>query len=81
MSDSEYIIKGDVDGLGGGLVYVCGSSLDTAQRSLERMLNNPNENDKKLIARHTNLRIKEVPKEECWWNGNCDLLSEVKLYE
>lgn len=72
MSECEYIIKGDVEGLGECLVYVCGNSLEVAERNLERMLNNPNENDKRLIARHTNLGIKEVQKEDCWWNYNCD---------
>ena len=32
------------------------------------MLNNPNDNDKALIGDAFNLRIKAVPKEDCWWN-------------
>jgi len=35
-------------------------------------LNNPTENDKRLIKDHVNLRIEEVEDRECWWNFNCD---------
>lgn len=31
------------------------------------MLNNPTENDKRLMAGHSNFRIKEVPAKDCWW--------------
>jgi hypothetical protein len=71
MNDSEYIIKGDTEVITDCLVCVCGT-LENAQRCLERMINNPSENDKRLIARHTNLRIEEVAEKDCWWNGNCD---------
>ena len=54
------------------LVYVVGTSFENAEQVLKRMLNNPNENDRKLIKGHTNLRITAVDKKDCWWNENCD---------
>jgi hypothetical protein len=39
---------------------------------LYRMLNNPTDNDKRIIRGHTNLRIEEVSEEDCWWNGKLD---------
>jgi hypothetical protein len=71
MNDSEYIIKGDTEEFPDFLIYIS-VTFEAAQKDLERILNNPNENDKKLIVGHTNLRIEEVPKEKCWWNGNCE---------
>lgn len=68
----EYIIKGDTPEFKNCLVYVCGKSLDAAKEDLYRMLNNPNENDKKLIHNMKNLRIEKVKDEDCWWNFNCD---------
>lgn len=65
----EYIIVGDTKEYTGCLVYVIGStSFEEAEQELNRMLNNPTENDKKLMEGHTNLRIKEVDKKDCWWN-------------
>ena len=68
---SDYIIVGDTKDYGACLVCVCGS-LDRANDTLYRMLNNPTENDKALMRDHTNLRIEEVPEEDCWWNGKLD---------
>lgn len=68
----EYIIKGDTPEFKDCLVYVCGKSLDVAKEDLHRMLNNPNENDKKLIQNMGNLRIEETEDKDCWWNFNCD---------
>lgn len=68
----EYIIKGDTPEFKNCLVYVCGKLLDVAVEDLHRMLNDPNENDKKLIRNMTNLRIEETGDKDCWWNFNCD---------
>lgn len=68
----EYIIKGDTPEFKNCLVYVCGKSLEVAKENLHRMLNNPNENDKKLIRNMENLKIEKVEDKDCWWNFNCD---------
>ena len=77
----EYIIVGDVyaqkDGVkllrnDGCLVLICGKSYENAQASLNRILTNPDENDKKLMKDHENLRIEEVKDEDCWWNFGTD---------
>ena len=68
---SDYIIVGDTAKYKECLVYICGTK-DNAKKVLERMLNNPNANDKRIIEGHTNLRIKEVPRESCWWRDGCD---------
>lgn len=69
----EYVIVGDTKEYGNScLVYVVGTSFENAEQVLNRMLNNPNDNDKKLINEVTNLRIEEVDKKDCWWNENCD---------
>lgn len=68
----EYVIVGDVNGIRDCLIYVCGFSLEHAKRVLDRMLNNPTEDDKKAMVGHTNLKIREVNSMDCWWNYNCD---------
>lgn len=68
---SDFVIVGDTDKYEGCLVCVCGT-YDNANKILHRMLNNPTENDKKIMNGHSNLRIEEVPEEDCWWRGNCD---------
>ena len=73
QKDVEYVIVGDTPEYKNCLVYVIGLSLEVvAEQVLNRMLNNPNENDKRLIKDHTNLRIEAVDKKDCWWNDNCD---------
>lgn len=86
MIHIEYIIVGDVkkhnnttndfaydeEETSSCLVLVCGKSLKGAKESLHRMINNPTENDKRLSAGLTNLKIKEVKDEDCWWNFYCD---------
>jgi len=42
------------------------------RKTLSRLLNNPNDNDKRLIKNHKNLRIEEVDDKDCWWNGYLD---------
>lgn len=70
--DVEYIIVGDTEKYKDCLVRVAGKTFEQADQVLNRMLNNPNDNDKKLIKCHTNLRIKEVDSKDCWWNYGCD---------
>ena len=69
---SEYIIVGDTERYKDCLVCPCGVSLVRAKEILDRMINNPTENDKAITKGHTNLRIKEVPEESCWWNDSLD---------
>lgn len=69
---NEYVIIGDTEQYKDCLVCLCGSSLKHAQKILKRMVNNPTNNDKRLMERHTNFRIKEVAEKDCWWNYGCD---------
>ena len=69
---SEYIIIGDTEQFKDCLVCVCGSSFKHANETLYRMLNNPTEHDKKMMAGHKNFKINEVSEENCWWNYGCD---------
>lgn len=68
----EYIIKGDTERYKDCLVLVCGTSKAHAENVLSRLLNNPTDNDMRLIKDHKNLRIEEVVDKDCWWNFNCD---------
>lgn len=70
--DVEYVIVGDTKEFEGCLICVIGSSFKHATYVLNRMLNNPNENDKIIMKDHTNIRIESVDKKDCWWNGNLD---------
>lgn len=67
----QHIIVGDSEKYGECLVYTCCGS-DAAEKTLNRMLNNPTENDLYSMRGLKNFRIKTVPQEECWWNGGCD---------
>ena len=69
MKDSDYIIVGNTERFDDCLICVAGKSKESAEEVLNRMLTNPTENDKKLMDGHRNLRIKEVPAEECWWRN------------
>lgn len=66
----EYIIIGDTQNFKGCLIYVCSTNRAHAEKVLDRMLNNPNEQDLKVLQTHTNIRISEA--EDCWWNGKLD---------
>ena len=68
----EYIIKGDTEKYEDCLLLVCGASKSHAEDVLNRLLNNPTDNDKRLIKDHINLRIAEVDDKDCWWNGYLD---------
>ena len=69
---NEYIIVGDVENLGTCLVRLCGTSRKWAEQVLDRMLNNPTEDDIKSMKGHINLRVEEVEPKDCWWNGDLD---------
>ena len=72
MSDVEYIIKGDTKEFNDCLICCCGKDKSRAEETLNRMVSNPTDSDKRLIAGHSNLRIAVVPKDKCWWNGYLD---------
>ena len=69
---SGYVIVGDTEQYNDCLVCVCRTTLDEAKLTLERMRLNPTETDMALIKGHRNLRLKEVPEVDCWWNYGCD---------
>lgn len=69
---NDYVIIGDTNSFKDCLVCVCGTDLKHAAGVFLRMLNNPTENDKRLMEGHHNLRIAAVPAQDCWWRGNCD---------
>lgn len=69
--NGDYVIVGDTEQYKGCLVYICGT-FENATKVLNRMLNNSTEDDKELMAKHTNFRIEFVEEEDCWWHGNCD---------
>ena len=68
MSAVEYIIIGDTDRYEGCLVCLAGNNREDAEERLHQMLTNPTDNDKYIMKEHTNFRVKEVKKEDCWWN-------------
>ena len=68
----EYIIVGDTKDYSGCLIYRCGNNRENAERVLNRLLNNPNDNDKFVSKGHSNIRIEEVDSSECWWNDMRD---------
>ena len=67
MNNSDFIIVGDTEEHGECLVCVVGRKRESAEMTLERMLNNPTLTDKRLMEGHSNFRIREVPAEDCWW--------------
>ena len=64
----EYIIVGDTERYTSCLVSVGYQTIEDAEQAINRMLNNPTENDKRVIEGHINLRVKPVNSEDCWWN-------------
>lgn len=64
----EYVIVGDTEKYNGCLIYTVGISFEKAEQTLNRMLNNPTENDKRVMKGHVNFRIEEADKGDCWWN-------------
>lgn len=69
--NGNYIIVGDTDRYKDCLV--CNAwTYENAEKVLGRMLNNPTDNDKRLMFGITNFRIKFVENKNCWWNNCCD---------
>lgn len=64
----QYIIVGDTANYKGCLIYPCGKSKENAEKTLKRLLENPNDNDKYCMKGHTNIRIETTSDENCWWN-------------
>lgn len=64
----DYYIVGDTKDFGTCLIYTCGKNREHAEKVLDRMLNNPSEQDKEELMAHTNIRIKEEDSDKCWWN-------------
>lgn len=67
MNNSDFIIVGDAEEHRECLVCVAGRTKERAEEVLNRMLTNPTENDKRIMERHNNFRIKEIAAEDCWW--------------
>ena len=65
---TEYIIVGDTEKYDGCLIYTCGTDKSWAEKVLERMLTNPDEQDKQELAKHSNLRVEAVQEKDQWWN-------------
>lgn len=63
----NYIIVGDTEKHGECLIYVCANSV-VAEQVLDRMLNNPDEEDKIAMRTHKNIRIKKTDESRCWWD-------------
>ena len=70
--NGEYIIVGDTERYNDCLVCVAGKNYEHAESTFNRMLNNPTENDKRLMLGHTNFRIEFVEEKYCWWNHYSD---------
>lgn len=71
----SYIIVGDTKEYKGCLVYLIGGDKSLAERTLQRMLNNPTEGDRKLLETHTNLRVTE--EAHGWWDDEYKYLSTM----
>lgn len=67
MSNKRYVIVGDTETSNGCLVMTCGASKERADEVLQKLLSDPNEQDKMMIEGHTNLRVEEVDSSDCWW--------------
>lgn len=63
-----WIIIGDTSEYKDCLVCVCHLNKTEAEKVLDRMINNPTQNDLACIGKCTNLRLKNTKPEEEWWN-------------
>ncbi len=72
MEKVEYIIVGDTERYDECLIYTGFKTRESAEQVVQRMLNDPTENDKSIAKGHTNLRVKEVKLEDCWWYSYTD---------
>lgn len=71
MNEVEYIIVGDSiehPEYTECLIYTCGKDKEHAENVLNRMLTNPNNNDKIFLKKHRNIKVKEISNKDCWWN-------------
>jgi hypothetical protein len=68
----EYLIVGDTKNHKDCLIYRCGNSREDAEKVFDRLLNNPNNNDKFVSKGHFNIRIEETNSSDCWWNDMRD---------
>lgn len=66
-TEVKYIIAGDTEQYKGCLIMSCGSSKERAEDTLQRLLSDPDENDKMMIEGYSNLRVEEVEQKDCWW--------------
>ena len=66
---ADYVICGKVEPC---LVCLAGKDRAGAEEKLQRIINNPTDNDKALLKDGKNPRIKEVESKECWWNYGTD---------
>lgn len=64
----EYIIVGDTKEYNDCLIYVVMGGRKHAEEVLNKMLNHPDEHDKKQLEKYTNIRIKEIESKDAWWN-------------
>ena len=66
---ADYVINGEVCRC---LVALAGVTMEHAEEVLDRMVNNPTENDKRLIKSGKNLEIEYLEGKDCWWRYGCD---------
>ena len=66
---ADYVINGEVCRC---LVALAGVTMEHAEEVLDRMVNNPTENDKRLIKTGKNLEIEYLEGIDCWWRYGCD---------
>lgn len=64
----NYVIVGDTKEYKGCLIYTVSGGLERAEQVLNRMLNNPNQQDIMEMKRHSNIRIEPVNETDAWWN-------------
>lgn len=68
MNSPGFIIAGDTDEYKDCIVMTFYNEGD-AIMTLNRMLSNPTELDKRLIHGYKNLRVEKVSTEDCWWRN------------
>ena len=68
----QYVIVGDTNEFKGALIKVVGKvSLEEANKRLFDILNNPSDNDKKILSmtEYKNIHLDTVEDKDCWWNN------------
>lgn len=66
MNSPGFIIAGDTDEYKDCIVMTFYNEGD-AIMTLNRMLSNPTELDKRLMRGYKNLRVEQVYRGDCWW--------------